>query len=142
VLAQYRAADGKHDGLLFVKAPIMSRPWQNFFVSLCLHIALPLLPLGLELWFSGAVQPKSAVLTAALYSMAIGISSQYIALFGLCILASFLFSAVFGFLSVHGNLNAADSLAYLMIAIFAAIYIRERYVRHVRRKIDFFEFLI
>jgi hypothetical protein len=118
----------------------MPRPWQNFFVSLCLHIALPLLPLGLELWFSGGVQPKSAVLTAALYLMAIGISSQNMATFAGCVLLSLAFSAAFGFLSVSVELYAADTFAYIAIAVAAAVHANERYFRHVRERIEFFGF--
>lgn len=118
----------------------MSRPWQNFFVSLYLHIALPLLPLGLELWFSGSVQPKSAVLTAALYLMAIGISSQNMATFAAYNLLSLAFSAAFGFLSVSVELYAADQYAYVAIGTAAAVHIRERYFRHVKERIEFFKF--
>lgn len=51
--------------------------WQNFFTCIALHMLLPLLPLLLELWFANTVEAKSAALTAALYSLAIGLSSQF-----------------------------------------------------------------
>jgi len=92
--------------------------WQNFLFCLLLHISLPLLPLGLELWFSGKIDERSVVLTAAMYSIAIGLSSRNLALFGLCILSGLLFSAAFGFLSTtpHG-LHNANIGAYIAIAI-------------------------
>lgn len=120
----------------------MSKPWQNFVVCLSLHIALPLLPLALELWFSGHVQSRSAVLTAALYAMAIGLSSRHVAMFGVCILTSFFFSAAFGFLSINTELEAAKTFAYAAIVFVASLHMIERFHRHVRDRDAFFEFSI
>ena len=116
------------------------RKWQNFILCMSLHVTLPLLPLGLELWFSGKVEAKSATLTAALYAMAIGSSSRNIALFGIGIVASFFFSAAFGFLSTQSRLAGAHTVSYSVIAFLVICHTMERYRRHVTEGRPFFEF--
>jgi hypothetical protein len=115
--------------------------WQNFLISLTLHLGLPLLPLGLERWFSGHVEVKSVALTAALYSMAIGLSSRSVGLFGLGVLMCVAFSAAFGFLSKQPELASADIFSYIAIFFIFTCHAIERYNRHVVDEAPFFEFL-
>lgn len=116
--------------------------WQNFLACIALHMLLPLLPLLLELWFAGKVEAKSAALTAALYSMAIGLSSQFIGLLGVGFAFGFVFSAVFGYLSTEppGLEHALDASAAATLFMFV-MHAIERYYLHVRWKEEFFEFL-
>jgi len=74
-------------------------------------------------------------------SIAIGLSSRNLALFGLCILSGLLFSAAFGFLSTtpHG-LHNANIGAYIAIAIIMFVHGIERYNRHVIDQAPFLEF--
>ncbi|RFP15076.1 hypothetical protein D0T23_13890 [Duganella sp. BJB475] len=102
---------------------------------------LPLLPLALELWFSGKIEAKSAALTAALYSIAIGLSSRNVAMFGAGVLLSFVFSAAFGFLSTQLPLEHARLFSCAAIAIVFGVHIIERYRRHVVNQREFFDFL-
>jgi len=120
--------------------PGIPSEWQNFLFCLALHVTLPLLPLGIEWWFSGAVGEKSAVLTAAMYSLAIGLSSRNIALFGLGLIQGLIFSAAFGFLAKNPHLNQADFASYIAIAIIMIVHIIERYNRHVVDQVPFLEF--
>jgi hypothetical protein len=117
--------------------------WQNFLVCIALHMLLPLLPLLLELWFAKTIEAKSAALTAALYSMAIGLSSRFIAILGAGFLFGFIFSAVFGYLSTEPIPALENSLTASGAAIgfIFAVHIIERYFRHVRDEEEFFEFL-
>lgn len=131
--AKQRARAGRIAGI--------SKAWQNFFISLVLHLGLPLLPLVLERWFSGHIESKSAALTAALYSMAIGLSSRNVALFGTSICICVTFSAAFGFLSKDPELVAADTLSYIVIGLVFVVHAIERYNRHVIDQQPFFEFL-
>ena len=117
------------------------KAWQNFFISLVLHLGLPLLPLLLERWFSGRIESKSAALTAALYSMAIGLSSRSVALFGIGICMCVAFSAAFGYLSRDPKLIAADTSSYIAIGAIFLVHAIERYNRHVIDQRPFFEFL-
>lgn len=116
--------------------------WQNFLASLVLHLGLPLLPLLLEKWFSGGVEAKSAALTAALYSMAIGLSSRYVAVFGLGIALCIGFSAAFGFLARDPELMNAKIASYGAIGLVFVLHAGERFRRHVVRHQPFFEFLV
>lgn len=116
--------------------------WQNFLISLVLHLGLPLLPLLLEKWFSGGVEAKSAALTAALYSMAIGLSSRNVALFGFGVALSIVFSAAFGYLALDPGLMHAKDFSYGAIGSVFVLHAAERYRRHVVRRDPFFEFLI
>ena len=114
--------------------------WQNSLISVVLHLGIPLFPLILEKWFSGAIEARSAALTAALYSMAMGLSSRFVALFGFGIAASFLLSAIFGFLSRDPELIHAKIFSYGAIGIVFALHAGERYARHVIVGDPFFEF--
>ena len=120
--------------------PGISPEWQNFLFCCALHVTLPLLPLGIERWFSGTVDEKSAVLTAAMYSMAIGLSSRNLALFGLGLIQGVVFSAAFGFLSKTAHLQSADVVAYAAICFIMAVHVIERYNRHVIDQAPFLEF--
>ena len=99
------------------------------------------MPLGLERWFSGHIEAKSAVLTAAMYSLAIGLSSRSILIFGLAIVSGFAFSAAFGFLSKTPILENADTASYAAIVFISIFHTMERYNRHVVDKIPFLEFM-
>jgi hypothetical protein len=57
---------------------------------------LPLVPLGLELLITKTITEQSVTLTAAVYSLGIGIASRSAALFSLTIVISFVFSCLFG----------------------------------------------
>ena len=115
--------------------------WQNFLACLALHMMLPLLPLLLEWWFSGKIESKSAALTTALYLMAIGLSSRHVAMFSFCILLGFLFSAASGYLSTTAGLGYAKEISCVTIVFVFISHIIERYIRHVKKKRLFFEFL-
>lgn len=114
--------------------------WQNFLISVVLHLGIPLFPRMLEKWFSGAIEARSAALTAALYSMAMGLSSRSVALFGFGIAGSFVFSAVFGFLSRDPDLIYAKIFSYGAIGIVFALHGGERFARHVVAGDPFCEF--
>ena len=114
--------------------------WQDFLFCIALHLTLPLLPLGLEHWFTGHIETKSVALTAALYAMAIGLSSRNLAFLGLGIVAGFICSAVFGFLSVQPELAHADTFAYAVILMVFVLHAIERFNRHVTDRVPFLEF--
>jgi hypothetical protein len=121
--------------------PGIPSEWQNFLSCVVLHVTLPLLPLVLEYWFSGGkVDEKSAVLTAAMYSLAIGLSSRSLALFALCLMSGVFFSAAFGFLTKTPGLQQANFGAYVAIGTIMGVHIVERYNRHVIDQTPFLDF--
>lgn len=117
--------------------------WQNFLACVALHMVLPLLPLLLERWFSGEIAPKSISLTAALYSLAIALSSRHVALLGIGILLGFAFAATFGYLSTDPipMLRSAHTSSGAAIAFMFGLHIIERFYRHIFKDEEFFEFL-
>ncbi len=115
--------------------------WQNFFMCVSLHLALPLLPLGLEKWITGHVDAKSAALTAAMYSLALGFSSKNLFIFALGVLQGVIFSAAFGALSKTPTLEYANNASYLAILLILTVHALERYNRHVFDKLPFLEFM-
>lgn len=117
--------------------------WQDFLVCIALHMLLPLLPLLLEWWFAKHVEAKSITLTAALYSMAIGLSSRHVALLGIGILFGFTFAATSGHLSTEPapGLEHVGVISGVAIAFMFVWHIIERYYRHVAESEEFFEFL-
>ena len=121
--------------------PGIPSEWQNFLFCVALHLTLPLMPLVIERWFTGQIEEKSAVLTAAMYSMALGLSSRNIAIFGMGLLAGILFSAAFGFLCQTNHLEKADSWSYTVIIAIMIFHAIERYNRHVVDQAPFLEFL-
>lgn len=126
-----------------IKEKTVFQCWQNFFLCVVLHMLLPLLPLMLEWWFSRRIEAKSAALTAALYAMAIGLSSRHAAMLGVGFLFGFVFSAVFGYLSTDPapTLENAAFFSGAAIVFVFVVHIIERFYRHVGRKEEFFEFL-
>ncbi len=122
------------------RIPGLPPEWQQFAFCLAFHVTLPLLPLAFELWFTGSVEEKSIVLTAAMYSIAIGLSSRNLAVFGLGLLQSIIFSAAFGFLSKNAHLDKASGVALFSIVFIMSIHIIERFNRHVIDQSPFLEF--
>lgn len=126
-------------GLVAHRIPGIPSHWQTFLFCVALHFTLPLLPLMMERWFTGQIEERSAVLTAAMYSMAMGLSSRNIAILGLGLVQSVIFSAAFGFLSKTNYLERADFASYAAISSIMILHIAERYNRHVFEREPFLD---
>ena len=119
----------------------MSQEWQNFLLSIFLHLILPLSPLILELWFTQTVTEKTMTLAASMYTIAIGVSSRNPALFGLAILLSILLATAFGYVVTEGNsLTASKFISAGAILSVFVFHVGERYNRHVVDKFAFLQF--
>lgn len=114
---------------------------QNFLLSIFLHLILPLAPVILELWFTGTVTEKTMTLAASMYTIAIGVSSRNLALFGLAILLSIFLAAAFGYAATEGNSVPAGKFisAGAILSVFF-LHAVEHYKRHVVEKQDFLRF--
>lgn len=121
------------------RIPSRSSGWQDFLLSIFLHLTLPLIPLIVELWLTLTVTEKTMTLAATMYTITIGISSRNKALFGLAILLSIPIAIAFGYAVTEGNSVFAGEIisggAILLMFVFHA---GERYYRHV---VDGQEFL-
>lgn len=134
--------------------------WQNYGLSLIFIGIVPLLPIVIELFVRGDVAESSLFITAAIYSIAIGLASNNRFYFGFFLVASILESAVYGAVAngvithpVTGRIigikivsNSSSGLSDCK-ALFVAILIPfgslmvERFSRHILIREEFFEFL-
>jgi hypothetical protein len=122
----------------------LSGAWSQFIPCLLFHLLMPLVPLFLERLLEGHFQEKTLVITAAMYAIALAISSrwQWFVFAGLFV--SIVYSAIFGALSYAARVHQvfeAGSMAEYAILVLLVIHTIERFGRHVRAKEPFFEFL-
>jgi membrane protein YdbS with pleckstrin-like domain len=103
--------------------------------------------MGLEYWGTRDVAEKSITLTAAMYAIAIGITSRSRLVFGLTIVMSILFAFAFGSISIDVKQNQllhtlpqAKPLSVAAIIFIFVIHLAERYNRHVVDRAPFLEF--
>ena len=123
------------------KKELLPDHWENFLLSVLLHMLFPLLPLLFELWLGGSITDKSLNLMAAVYAISIGVSSRSKLLFGICIAISFIFSFAFGISSSElDNLKMSGFLSSISIGLIFIIHIIERYNRHVEERDNFLNF--
>lgn len=90
----------------------------------------------------GAPTEGTISITAAMYSIAIGMSSRNSAMLAICILISITFSAVFDIVTA-GSATSLDNVHLYSggsILIVFVIHILERYNRHVADCTPFWEF--
>lgn len=119
----------------------MTQNWQHFLFSMFAQLMLPLAPLAIELWLTGNIGEQTYAISAAMYSIAIGVSTKNLGLLGLSIVVAVLFSALFGFL-VSGNTAhyAIKDPAIFTILFFMVIHSFERFKRHVQQGELFIDF--
>ena len=110
----------------------LSRRGQNFVLSVFLGMLLPLLPLGIELWFTQDISSSAMTLTVSMYAISLGVASLDMALFGLAFIVCILFAIVHGMVTVEyalpPKLNIVASVAMLVVFIWHAI---DRYNQHI-----------
>lgn len=136
------------------EAPVAG-PWTMYFVAVLFLLLFPLLPLGAELLFTGKIMVASLTLVTATYAISLSISSRNLAVWALGFMLGFVFSTIFGWASAPGNqfdpayrldkgLAAATVALWGPLVIIAGIFLthlHERFVRHVKKKEPFPEFL-
>lgn len=120
----------------------LSREWSDFLTCVLLHMLLPLFPIAIEM-LSRLDAPSEATLaiTAALYAMSIGLSSENKAMFALCVAIGIVFSLVYGLLvKSPGSVPDIKLTSVILIALVFIIHAAERYNRHVADCRPFLEF--
>lgn len=131
--------------------PEIPEHWENYLLCILLHMMLPLLPLFLEYWLTNVVSEKSMTLSAAMYTISIGISSKSKFIFGLTIVSSILFAAAFGIvvgkspeisqLSGGGEILSKSTIISLCgIVIVFFLHLLERFNKHIIDRNPFLEF--
>ncbi len=124
------------------KIPSLPVYWENYLLSIVLHLLLPLLPIGMECLLTGKVTERSLTLAASMYSISIGVSSKSRLMFGITIMVSLIFAAIFGYVAkVDSSQNAYGPYAVATIVAVFIVHTAERYNRHVVDRAPFFQFM-
>lgn len=135
------------------RIPAIPGVWEQFFLCVVFHLALPLLPLAIEFWQKHTVTNSSLTLGAAMYAISIGGSSKSKLMFGSMVVVCIVYSIAFGVLVSHPPppmpvagapppvLNTAANMyaGWAMLAIFF-VHAMERYNRHVVDSTPYWEF--
>jgi len=121
---------------------LISAETTEFVTCIILHMLVPLLPLFLETWkMKGAPTEATLSITAAMYSISIGLSSRNKGVFSICIFVGFLFSMAFGL--IIGDSGSLPSLKFAAVITIIAIFIIhacERYNIHMVECSPFWNF--
>lgn len=120
----------------------ISEETTEFLTCIILHMLVPLLPLLIETWkMKGSPTEATLAITAAMYSISIGLSSRNKGVFSLCLFISFLFSMAFGLIiGASGSLPLLKAGALLTIILVFIIHACERYNIHVVECAPFWNF--
>jgi hypothetical protein len=115
---------------------------QRYLAYLVLTMMFPLLALVSEFSFTGSVSQKSAMLTASMYAIGIGVASRNVLLFVTTIVAGVCNAIAYGSAAqatqAAGNVHLG--LAFLGIAAVFVFHSLERYNRHVVEREPFLDF--
>ena len=123
------------------RLPGLPKEAQHYILSLLFQLAVPLLPLLLEFWFSGQIKPETLTLTAALYSVSVGVSSANILLFGIGIVVGILFSVAFGVATISPTkVPNCEILSIAAISLTFMIHAAERWNIHIADKKPYWRF--
>lgn len=106
---------------------------QALLSCLLVHMLVPLIPMILEAWWrEGGLTNTTATLTAAMYSISIGISSRSQGIFSLSLVIGLIFSVLFGLISSNPTIKIPyileGSLFALMLVI--GVHFCERFNKH------------
>jgi len=117
--------------------------WEEYFLCVLLHMALPFLPLLFEMLFSNTstISEKSLMLFSAMYALSIGLSSKSKLMFGFTVVISIFFSVAFGVVAGGGNsIPNSEVYSYWALLGIFIIHALERYNRHVIDQTPFWDF--
>lgn len=125
-----------------LRLPGIAAHWEHYLLCILLHLILPLLPLGIEWWYTGSVSERSLTLGAALYSICIGASSRRAIFFVLTFVAGLVFAIAFGMAAASGpGLPGIRWAALYCVSGVFLLHALERFIRHVVDRTPFLEFV-
>lgn len=111
----------------------MSKGVQHFLFGVLVQLLLPLMPVGTEACLQGTVSDQTYAISAAMYTISVGVASKNLAMLGAGILTGMAFSSIFGFVVSGNTLKFPIAWpALITIACFAVVHGIERYARHVK----------
>ncbi|MGO9444461.1 MAG: hypothetical protein ACLPXB_06730 [Thiobacillaceae bacterium] len=115
---------------------------EEFLSAVLMHLFLPLVPLGLEFWFTGKLGASGLAMATAMYAIGIGNTTKFRPAFAVYLIMGFVFAAVYGYTvsqGTRGPSNATDAARYSLLFVFGS-HLAERFRRHVFQKELFWGF--
>lgn len=123
----------------------MSKGVQEYGVCIIFNLLIPLLPIFLEKYFTGSISSPSMMISAAIYSVAVGNASSYKLLFAISILIGMIFSACFGVAMIEGTKEILPKSSYTLAAVsivaILTISLAEKYATYIVEKKKCWNFL-
>ena len=127
--------------------------WQQFGTCVMVHMIVPFIPIGFELLFLGHIRTSTLTITAAVYSIALGVSSESQLQFFFAFLVSMVYCGFYGVTVFYNSSNSENSpvhplftesiikniTAIGLILVFL-VHLVERFQRHVRARKPFVYF--
>jgi hypothetical protein len=112
---------------------------DSWILCLVIILVLPLAPMAIEDLIKGTVSDQTGFISAAMYSISIGLSSTWKSQLGLGLLLSFIFSGLFGFsfdntipaFSTYNMQVEPFDMAFACISLIFVVHAIERFIRHV-----------
>lgn len=122
--------------------------WQQFFVCLTLHFALPLFPLLVEHLVTGSIAPVTIATASSVYVLAIGTSSRNVLLFVLSIALTIGYMVLLAMwertpqaVPAAGADTHGAHFVWWSLGFFVVFNLGERYNRHIMERAPYLEFL-
>lgn len=112
---------------------------DTYLLCLTTVLILPLVPVMAERLWKGTISEQTGLISAAMYSISIGLSSTWKFQFGLGVVLSVLFSILFG-ISLAGAMSGSAigglkftpvDMSLLCIGCIFSVHALERFIRHV-----------
>jgi hypothetical protein len=117
----------------------MGNNWQQFLFSFIAQLVLPLTPMIAEWLLTGKVDDRTLAISAAMYSISIGVATNNLALTGASLVVAVIFSALFGFLAAGKVTHISVTWSSIVVIVsFMSIHGTERYKRHISQGELFF----
>lgn len=108
-----------------------SKRLNHFIMSVVFVVLLPLVPLVIELWHTGSLSARSLTISAAIYAVTTGATCG-LAVMGISIMVSLLFSVAFGVVLANpaSELAHCENLAMFTIIAMGLVRAGNRWSRH------------
>lgn len=114
---------------------------QEYLVCLVLHLALPLLPIILQLLATGKTDDSILTIAASMYAVSIGLSSRSKLFFVVGMVICILFAFTYGLSTLQPDDFTGKGIAALIaISAILLIHALERYNIHIVDREDFWLF--
>ena len=109
----------------------LPRPWQDFLLWTMMRLALPMIPLLMELWATQAVSERTLTLAGWMYAIVIGVSARNALVFALGVLLGTPLAVAF--MVAAGGREPPPGGGYAAIGVILAMFAIDSALRYNRR---------